>query len=249
MSHRQAVGRTHSPCIHVSVERTGAKCIPASTNSAWRANPGRATRRERARGRNRPSRRDSVVSSAASCGGVGGDERGHDRLSHRQPPQGGTQRADWLGLPGLAGERRLCRLPRSSPPAALSGPSGPRRPALAEDYYGAGSGFGRDLMRDLQRLIERVRDAKEDAQAVKRPMARIRVGLPAQPAQDREEGSQPRRWNPQRLERGRRHRLGPEPAADQQRGRARYATPSSLGASVSEPEPTKAAGSTPPASA
>ncbi len=33
--------------------------------------------------------------------------------------------------------------------------------ALAEGYYGAGSGFGRDLVRDLRRLIERVHDGAE----------------------------------------------------------------------------------------
>jgi transposase len=39
--------------------------------------------------------------------------------------------------------------------------------ALAEGYYGAGSGFGRDLVRDLRRLIERVHDGA-DADALKR---------------------------------------------------------------------------------
>jgi hypothetical protein len=47
--------------------------------------------------------------------------------------------------------------------------------ALAEGYYDAGSGFGRDLVRDLRRLIERVHDGEgADAPAVKRLMARIR---------------------------------------------------------------------------
>jgi transposase len=46
--------------------------------------------------------------------------------------------------------------------------------ALAEGYYGAGSGFGRDLARDLRRLIERVRDGDGDTDAVKRLMARIK---------------------------------------------------------------------------
>jgi hypothetical protein len=46
--------------------------------------------------------------------------------------------------------------------------------ALAEGYYGAGSGFGRDLVRDLRRLIERIHDGEGgDTQAVKRLMARI----------------------------------------------------------------------------
>ena len=39
--------------------------------------------------------------------------------------------------------------------------------ALAEGYYGAGSGFGRDLVRDLRRLIERVHDGA-DTDALKR---------------------------------------------------------------------------------
>jgi transposase len=47
--------------------------------------------------------------------------------------------------------------------------------ALAEGYYGVGSGFGRDLVRDLRRLIERVHDGEGgDTQAVKRLMARIK---------------------------------------------------------------------------
>ena len=46
--------------------------------------------------------------------------------------------------------------------------------ALAEGYYGAGSGFGRDLVRDLRRLIERVHDGDGDTDAVKRLMARIK---------------------------------------------------------------------------
>jgi transposase len=47
--------------------------------------------------------------------------------------------------------------------------------ALAEGYYGAGSGFGRDLVRDLRRLIERIHDGEGgDAHAVKRLMARIK---------------------------------------------------------------------------
>jgi transposase len=46
--------------------------------------------------------------------------------------------------------------------------------ALAEGYYGAGSGFGRDLVRDLRRLIERIHDGEGgDTQAVKRLMGRI----------------------------------------------------------------------------
>jgi hypothetical protein len=47
--------------------------------------------------------------------------------------------------------------------------------ALAEGYYGVGSGFGRDLVRDLRRLIERVHDGEGgDTHAVKRLMARIK---------------------------------------------------------------------------
>ena len=47
--------------------------------------------------------------------------------------------------------------------------------ALAEGYYGAGSGFGRDLVRDLRRLIERIHDGEGgDTHAVKRLMARIK---------------------------------------------------------------------------
>ena len=46
--------------------------------------------------------------------------------------------------------------------------------ALAEGYYGAGSGFGRDLVRDLRRLIERVHDGDADTDAVKRLMARVK---------------------------------------------------------------------------
>jgi hypothetical protein len=47
--------------------------------------------------------------------------------------------------------------------------------ALAEGYYGAGAGFGSDLVRDLRRLIEWVHDG-EDARtpAVKRLMARVK---------------------------------------------------------------------------
>jgi transposase len=45
--------------------------------------------------------------------------------------------------------------------------------ALAEGYYGAGSGFGRDLVRDLKRLIERVHDG-DDPAAIKRLTARIK---------------------------------------------------------------------------
>jgi transposase len=46
--------------------------------------------------------------------------------------------------------------------------------ALAEGWYGAGSGFGRDLVRDLRRLIERVHDGEGgETPAVKRLMARI----------------------------------------------------------------------------
>jgi len=47
--------------------------------------------------------------------------------------------------------------------------------ALAEGCYGAGSGFGRDLVRDLRRLIERVHGGEGgDTRAVKRLMARIK---------------------------------------------------------------------------
>ncbi len=47
--------------------------------------------------------------------------------------------------------------------------------ALAVGYYGAGSGFGRDLLRDLRRLIERVHDGEDAATpAIKRLMARIK---------------------------------------------------------------------------
>jgi hypothetical protein len=47
--------------------------------------------------------------------------------------------------------------------------------ALAWGYYGAGSGFGNDLVRDLRRLIERVHDGEGgDTPAVKRLMARIK---------------------------------------------------------------------------
>src|SRR5208283_398086 len=43
--------------------------------------------------------------------------------------------------------------------------------ALAEGYYGAGSGWGSDLVRDLRRLIERVHDGQSgDTPAVKRLM-------------------------------------------------------------------------------
>jgi hypothetical protein len=46
--------------------------------------------------------------------------------------------------------------------------------AIAEGYYDAGSGFGRDLVRDLRRLIERVHDGDGgDTPAVKRLMRRI----------------------------------------------------------------------------
>jgi hypothetical protein len=46
--------------------------------------------------------------------------------------------------------------------------------AIAEGYYGSGSGFGRELVRDLRRLIERVHDGEGgDTQAVKRLMRRI----------------------------------------------------------------------------
>ena len=45
--------------------------------------------------------------------------------------------------------------------------------ALAEGYYGAGSGFGRELARDLRRLIERVRDGAE-AEALERLTKRIK---------------------------------------------------------------------------
>jgi IS1 family transposase len=45
--------------------------------------------------------------------------------------------------------------------------------ALAEGYYGAGSGFGRDLVRDLRRLIERVHEGA-DADALERLTNRIK---------------------------------------------------------------------------
>jgi transposase len=45
--------------------------------------------------------------------------------------------------------------------------------ALAEGHYGAGSGFGRDLVRDLRRLIERVHDGA-DADALERLTTRIK---------------------------------------------------------------------------
>jgi IS1 family transposase len=45
--------------------------------------------------------------------------------------------------------------------------------ALAEGHYGAGSGFGRDLVRDLRRLIERVHDGA-DADALARLTSRIK---------------------------------------------------------------------------
>ena len=45
--------------------------------------------------------------------------------------------------------------------------------ALAEGYYGAGSGFGRDLVRDLRRLIERLHDGA-DADALERLTTRIK---------------------------------------------------------------------------
>jgi transposase len=46
--------------------------------------------------------------------------------------------------------------------------------ALAQGYYGVGSGFGHELVRDLRRLIERVHDGDADTEAVKRLMARIK---------------------------------------------------------------------------
>ena len=47
--------------------------------------------------------------------------------------------------------------------------------ALAEGYYGAGSGWGSDLVRDLRRLIERVHDGQSgETPAVKRLMARLK---------------------------------------------------------------------------
>jgi len=45
--------------------------------------------------------------------------------------------------------------------------------ALAEGYYGAGSGFGHDLVRDLRRLIERVHDGG-NADAIQRLTTRIK---------------------------------------------------------------------------
>lgn len=45
--------------------------------------------------------------------------------------------------------------------------------ALAQNYYQAGSGFGRDLARDLRRLIERVAEGDNEA-AVKRLVAAIK---------------------------------------------------------------------------
>jgi len=44
--------------------------------------------------------------------------------------------------------------------------------ALANGYYGEGSGFGRELVRDFRRLIERVKEGSQD-KAVKRLLARI----------------------------------------------------------------------------
>src|SRR5208337_4821023 len=44
--------------------------------------------------------------------------------------------------------------------------------ALADGYYGEGSGFGRDLVRDFRHRIERVKEGRQDA-AVKRLLARI----------------------------------------------------------------------------
>ena len=47
--------------------------------------------------------------------------------------------------------------------------------ALAEGYYGAGAGFGSDLVRDLRRLIERVHDGQSgDTPAVKRLTKRLK---------------------------------------------------------------------------
>src|SRR5271168_2741631 len=74
----------------------------------------RATHSGGARGRYRPSRRDPLVSARRPALDVGGDDGDDDHLPHRQPPQGGTDRADRRRLPGLAGHRRLRRLPRSS---------------------------------------------------------------------------------------------------------------------------------------
>jgi IS1 family transposase len=45
--------------------------------------------------------------------------------------------------------------------------------ALAEGYYGTGSGFGHDLVRDLRRLIERVHEGG-DAAAIQRLTTRIK---------------------------------------------------------------------------
>jgi transposase len=45
--------------------------------------------------------------------------------------------------------------------------------AVAQGYYGAGSGFGRDLVRDLRRLIEQVYDGG-DEDAIKRLIGRIK---------------------------------------------------------------------------
>src|SRR5271163_2082521 len=81
----------------------------------------RATHSGGARGRYRPSRRDPLVSARRPALDVGGDDGDDDHLPHRQPPQGGTDRADRRRLPGLAGHRRLRRLPRSSAPPALPG--------------------------------------------------------------------------------------------------------------------------------
>ena len=88
--------------------------------------------------------------------------------------------------------------------------------ALAEGYYGDGS------LRRISSPAPRVHDSDAETQAVKRLMARIKWGCQCNRYESRRRFAT---WpDPQRLGRGRRLRLGPEFAADQQRGRAR-ATP------------------------
>ena len=106
---------------------------------------------------------------------VGAGDGDHDRLPHRQPLAKeeltaliGDAFLGWLVSDGYCAYRDHPRRQRCLSHLIRKGL------AIAEGYYGAGSGFGRELVRDLRRLIERVHDGEGgDTQAVKRLMRRI----------------------------------------------------------------------------
>src|SRR5271155_4311824 len=94
--------------------------------------------------------------------------RAIQKASPRQTPPVGEVGLGWLVTDGYCAYRDHPRRQRCLAHLIRKGL------AIAEGYFGAGSGFGRELVRDLRRLIERVHAGEgADTEAVKRLMRRI----------------------------------------------------------------------------